>query len=66
MAGPCNGMPMMTAANRSAYAACALKASRNKGASRPSLFGSPAHGGRKTRRNRRRSTRRNRRSTRRN
>ena len=54
----CSGMPMMTAANRSAYAACALQASKNKGASRKSIFA----GGRRTRRKstrRRRSTRRN-------
>ena len=53
----CTGMPMMTAANREAYAACALQASKNKGASRKSIFA----GGRKTRRRRskrNRSTRR--------
>ena len=54
----CSGMPMMTAANRSARAACNLKAATEKGASRKSIFA----GGRRTRRKstrRRRSTRRN-------
>jgi hypothetical protein len=53
-------MPMMTAANRSAYASCALAASKNKGASRPSIFA------RKSRKNRKNRSRKNRRSTRRN
>jgi len=48
----------MTAANRSARAACNIRASKEKGASRPSIFA----GGRRTRRNsrskRNRSTRR--------
>ena len=54
----CSGMPTMTAANRSARAACNLKAATEKGASRKSIFA----GGRRTRRKstrRRRSTRRN-------
>jgi hypothetical protein len=47
---------MMTAANRSARAACNLQAAKNKGATRKSIFA----GGRKTRRSRKgkRSTRR--------
>ena len=55
----CSGMPTMTAANRSARAACNLKSATEKGASRKSIFA----GGRRTRRSkssrRRRSTRRN-------
>uniref|UniRef100_A0A6C0KX54 Uncharacterized protein n=1 Tax=viral metagenome TaxID=1070528 RepID=A0A6C0KX54_9ZZZZ len=53
----CTGMPTMNAANRSARAACNLKAATEKGASRKSIFA----GGRKTRRKstRRKSTRRN-------
>jgi hypothetical protein len=55
-------MPTTSSANRAAYAACSLAASKEKGASRPSIF---ARKNRKSRKNTRKN-RKNRRSTRRN
>ena len=53
----CSALPHTSAANMKAYAACTLAASKEKGASRPSIFARKSRKNRKNRKNTRKNRR---------